>query len=70
MAKNETKDAVVAAPTSDEITIEEFCTRLSRSDRRVELIGAFAFVEKRAGRVKDAESAYQARFTAFVNKPV
>lgn len=69
MAKSETQ-ASPAQPVADHITINEFCTRLSKSDRRVELIGAFNFSEVQAGRIKDAEAAYQSRFTAFANRPV
>lgn len=72
-----TTPAAPAAPTPapvnpavPDLTVEEFCTRLSGSDKRVELIKAFWFVETKAGRFKDAESNYQARFQAFVNKPV
>lgn len=53
----------------DAITVEEFCTRLSQNDRRVELIGAFHFDEKRNGRFKDAESAFAARFDKFATTP-
>lgn len=59
-----------ANPAIPDITLEEFCVRVSKSDRRVELIGAFHFVEKKAGHFKDAESNYQARFQAFATKPV
>lgn len=64
-SKNETP---VAAP--DEVTLDEFCTRLSKSDKRVELIGAFHHSEQSAGRIKDVESEYSSRFAAFINKPV
>lgn len=53
-----------------EVTLTEFCTRLSMTDKRVELIGGFEFTERVARRVKDAESAYRSRFNAFINKPV
>lgn len=59
---------VGAAP--DNITLDEFCLRLSKSDKRVEMIGGFHHVEKQARRFKDAEQNYQTRFVAFVNKPV
>jgi len=52
------------------LTLDEFCARLSASDKRVETIGAFYAVEKAAGRIKDTESAYSERFAAFVNHPV
>lgn len=61
--------AVVAEPTEFPLTLDEFCSRLSTTDKRVELIGAFHHGEKVAGRSKDAESAYAARFAEFVNQP-
>lgn len=51
------------------LSLEEFCTRLSLDDKRVELIGAFNHAEKGAGHNKDTESAYKARFSAFINQP-
>lgn len=71
MAKIENQPAqqdidVVVEP----ITLEEFCTRLSQIDRRVEMIGAFHSVEKLAQRVKDTETAFAARYSAFINAPV
>lgn len=60
-------EAQAAAP---ELTLDEFCTRLSMKDKRVELIGAFHFTEKAAGKIKDAESAFEERFAAFATKPV
>jgi uncharacterized NAD(P)/FAD-binding protein YdhS len=62
-----TTPVVAAVPL---VTLNEFCTRLSMTDRRVELIGGFHFTETQAGRLKDAESNYQARYTAFLTKPV
>lgn len=59
-----------AEATAPQVTLNEFCTRLSMTDRRVELIGGFHFTETKAGRNKDAESNYQARYTAFLTKPV
>lgn len=56
--------------SEQELTVDEFCRRLSISDRRVELLGAFHFDEKRNGRVKDTETNFRARFDEFVNKPV
>jgi len=52
-----------------EITLTEFCTSLSKTDKRVELIGSFNAAETKAGHLKDAESKFRARFTAFINKP-
>lgn len=51
------------------LSLDEFCTRLSATDRRVELIGGFHHEEVAAKRTKDLESAYRARFEAFTTKP-
>jgi hypothetical protein len=82
MAKQPTTDSEVKQPTTDSevsaapaevqefpLTIEEFCTRLSATDRRVELIGGFCASEKAANRVKDTESAFQSRYADFINQP-
>lgn len=73
MAEKTTKPAAEAAPApvadAFPLTVDEFCSRLSVSDRRVELIGAFHATEKAAGRVKDLESAFRSRFEAFINSP-
>ena len=55
---------------AQDVTLTEFCTRLSSSDRRVEMIAGFEHSEKAEGRIKDAESAFVSRYAAFVNKPV
>lgn len=59
-----------SAPTEFQLTLEEFCTRLSATCKRVELIGAFSSVETRAGRIKDYESGFLARFDAFTKQPI
>jgi len=61
-----------SVPTAavEPITLDEFCMRLSMADKRVELIGGFHYTETAAGRIKDAESEFQSRFTAFATKPV
>lgn len=53
-----------------ELTLDEFCMRLSNKDRRVEMIGGFHAHEKAAGRVKGGESDFQQRYDDFINKPV
>ena len=58
-----------AQAQSDELTLTEFCTRLSRTDRRVELIGGFHAVTSRAGVIKDTEAGFAARFEAFATQP-
>jgi hypothetical protein len=59
---------VAAAPAQE--TLDEFCTNLSNTDRRVEMIAGFHFTERVAGRTKDTPSAFAARFQSFCNKPV
>lgn len=63
---NAASDDAVAA----KITVAEFCARKSVTLARPELLGGFEFVEKRAGRTKDTEAAFEARLTAFQNTPV
>ena len=70
MAKQNPTDTTVANTQEPRLTLSEFCTRLSEKVSRPELLGGFEFVERRAGRIKDVESAYQARFDAFVKTPV
>lgn len=67
MAKEE--KAAPQEPSEFPLTLDEFCSRLSVSDKRVELIGAFAHTETVAGRLKDTESAYAGRFGEFINQP-
>lgn len=69
MAKEPTAATAPAEPAAFPQSIEEFCSHLSLTDARVELIGAFHAVEKRAGRVKDLAEQYLARFEAFINAP-
>lgn len=64
-----------AAPVIDEapadfpLTLDEFCTRLSLRDKRVEMIGGFYHVEKQSSRLKDTEAAFAERYAAFQNQP-
>lgn len=51
------------------LSLDEFCARLSQSDRRVELIGGFHHSERSAGRLKDTSADYQQRFVDFTTKP-
>jgi len=69
MADAKTTKAEPAVSAEFPLPLEEFCARLSASDRRVELITAFARGEKALGFVKDTESAYRKRFAAFIKTP-
>lgn len=70
MAKAATQAETIQKKPADAITLDEFCTLLSATDRRVEMIGAFNHVEKKAGRIKDFDENYRSRFDAFANQPV
>ena len=52
------------------VELNSFCARLSETMTAPELFGAFAHVERVAGRVTDTASAYRARFDLFRNQPV
>ncbi|WP_175787417.1 hypothetical protein [Burkholderia anthina] len=58
-----------ADPDVPEITLEEFGMKLSGSDKRVELVNAFIFVERNARQFKDTEANFQTRFVAFEQQP-
>lgn len=62
-------DALSAADAEQELSLDEFCRRASSTDRRVELLGGFHYTEKVAGRLKDTETAYAARFAEFADQP-
>ena len=59
-----------AKQTEFPMDINEFCTQLSQSDNRVEIIGAFHSEECVQGRRKDMKSAYMKRFQEFCTRPV
>lgn len=66
---DETSEA--PAPAADaRVTIGEFCAEMSMTDRRVELLAAFAADETRASRLSDGHGAYAARYAEFRNRPV
>lgn len=70
-----TAPAVPQAPTVSvapdiELSLTEFCVRLSTTVKQVEIIGGFEHAETAAGRLKDTEPAYRERYVAFCNKPV
>lgn len=73
MSKTTAPAADSVEPTDTQptqITLTEFCIRLSETVRRPELIAAFEHVEKRDGNVKGTSEAFQARFDSFVTTPV
>lgn len=64
-ASTDTTSSAVVTASKPQITLREFMTRLSLKDKRVELINGFNYSETAAGRVKDYESEFASRFTAF-----
>lgn len=62
-------EQAAAEPAEFPLSVEEWCTQLSATDRRPELIGAFASVEAKAGRGRDLPSAYAKRYGAFIKTP-
>lgn len=69
MAKAPTVEKV-AGDAASLLSLTDFCTRLSETVKRPELIGAFEFTERRANRLKATEAEFRARFDAFINAPV
>lgn len=65
-AKKGNKSENVRAIT---LSLNEFCARLSETVRRPELISAFEYTERNAGRNRDTFAAYRERFDVFVNSP-
>ena len=61
---------VSAEPEAITLSLVDFCTRLSETVKRPELIGAFEFRERAAKRMKATEAEFRARFDEFVNTPV
>lgn len=71
MSNKTEKEAAPAQPVQDSfaLTLDEFCTQLSKSDKRVALIGGFYADEKANRRIKDTAAAYQGRYDKFIKKP-
>jgi hypothetical protein len=68
-ADNAAPVATEASTESFPLSLDEFCSRLSQTDRRVELIGGFHHSERAAGHSNDTEAAFAARYVAFCNAP-
>lgn len=66
MAKNDTAQTPEA---SFALSLNEFCTRLSQTDKRVELIAGYHHTESMAGRDMDTEENFRARYDAFSTQP-
>lgn len=69
MAKNDTVAKATPETASEPLSLNEFCIRLSTTDKRVELIGGFEHSERVVGRMSDTAEAYAERYAAFINQP-
>lgn len=69
MPEKPTKEPAQAAVES-ELTLDEFCTRLSTRSKRVELISAFHHHAKSGGLLKSTESVFAAAFADYTAKPI
>jgi len=61
--------AAASATPPERMTLNEFCMIISRTDRRVAMIGGFHHDEKKNRRVKDTHAAFAARYEAFQKRP-
>lgn len=57
------------APTTFDLTLEEFCQRLSMSDSRVELIAGFYSDERLNQHFKASVATFTERYEAFQVRP-
>lgn len=76
MPKNDATDEPQAvatpqpsAPDAFNLTLQEFCTRLSAEDGRVEMIAGFEYSEKKAGHFHDSADNFTVRYVAFQTQP-
>ncbi len=57
------------APADFPLGLDEFCARLSATDKRIELIAGFHADATRAGTVTDTDNGFRALFAAFAIRP-
>lgn len=62
--------AVEETQTAFPLSLTEFCTRLSETERRHALIAGFYYTENAAGKTKDLASEYAKRFAEFLETPI
>lgn len=60
-----------ATPPADsfDLTLDEFCIRLSADKVSPEMIGGFHFAQVSAGKTKSSSGAFSAAFDAFKKQP-
>jgi len=55
---------------TESLTLDEFCARLSKTDKRVELIGGFYADAKKCGQYKDVDVGFLRAFAEYADRPV
>lgn len=68
------KEIAVEVPVQQDdtafpITLQEFCTRISTTDKRVELIGAFYTTKLTAGVTSATQADFSVMLDEFANQP-
>lgn len=69
MAKIDATPDIADAPVPVRISLNEYCTRLSETVKRPELIGAFHATEKAAGHLAGLPAEFEQRYNDFITKP-
>lgn len=70
MAKNQTTESAQAdEQVIAQISLSEYCARVSSTDKRVELIGAFFKSQVSCGATSGTETEFDAAYQLFVNQP-
>ena len=64
------KASSVARRSTPTVSLAEFCSELSATNDKVELIGGFHFDQKRQGNLKNSRAAFQQAFADFCVKPI
>jgi len=57
-------------PEQEVLTIEQWAAEQSRTDRRVEMLTAFAMTERAAGRFCATRTDWNAAYAAFAARPL
>ena len=63
------EEKALAQTENYEITLDEFCARLSVTDKRVEMIGGFHSDMTRVKKTKGMEADYRAEYQKFITRP-
>lgn len=56
--------------TEFQLPLDEFCTRLSATDKRVEMISGFHSFMKRGGQTVATQTVFEAAFRDFATRPM